>query len=67
MKLTSEEIHKLIVGTFETPIARKLLDYLEETIVLRPTYKPGMGLDEVAFREGQKDIINQLLKEMKDV
>lgn len=59
------EVHKLIIGTFETPIGTKLLQYLKETIVDRPTFKVGMTLDEVAFREGQKDVIMQLLKEIK--
>ena len=59
------EITKLIAGTFETTIGQKLLTHLKQTIVDRPTYIKGMTLDEVAFREGQKDIINQLLKEIK--
>ena len=59
------EVHKLIVGTFETDLGKKLLTHLEATIIDRPTYIQGMTLDEVAFREGQKDVILQLLKEMK--
>ena len=64
---TQEEIHKLIVGTFETELGGRLLSHLKQTIVDRPSYIKGMALDEVAFREGQKDIINQLLKEMQNV
>ena len=59
------EIHKLIVGTFSTDLGKKLLEHLEKSIVDRPTYAPGMELPEVAFREGQKDVILQLLREMK--
>ena len=59
------EVHKLIVGTFETDLGKKLLAHLKSTIIDRPTYLQGMDLAEVAFREGQKDVILQLLKEMR--
>ena len=62
---TQEEIHKLIVGTFGTDIGKKLLEHLKTAIIDRPTYKKDSTLDECAFREGQKDIINQFLKEIK--
>lgn len=65
MRKTPEEVHKLTVGTFETTIGRKYLEHLKNVIIDRPTYKKGMELDEVAFREGQKDLVNQILKEMK--
>lgn len=59
------EIRKLIVGTFETELGTKLLAHLKKTIVDRPMYKSGMTLDEVAFRQGQADVINQIIKEIK--
>jgi hypothetical protein len=62
---TQEEIHKLVVGTFGTPIGEKLLDHLIKTLLDRPTFKIGMTLEETAFREGQKDVIRQILKEME--
>lgn len=65
MSKTETEIRTLIVGTFETELGKRLLEHLTDAIINRPTYKPGMTLDEVAFREGQKDVINQLIKEMK--
>ena len=67
MKLTQEEIHKLVVGTFMSPLGEKLLEHLKSSIIDRATYKTGMTLDEVAFREGQKDVIQQLLKEIHNV
>lgn len=63
-KLTQEEIHKLVIGTFKHPLGEKLMDYLKAAILDRPSYIIGMSLDEVAFREGQKDVILQLLKEL---
>ena len=60
-------IHKLIVGTFETDLGRKLLEHLKDVIIDKPTYKKGMTLDECAFVEGRKDIVNQLLKELENV
>lgn len=62
--MTSEEITSLVNVVFGTPHGRKLATHLDKTIVDRPTYKKGMELDEVAFREGQKNIVNQLLKEL---
>ena len=50
-----------------SPLGEKLLAHFTETIIDRPTYRKGMTLDECAFREGQKDIINQIRKEMKNV
>lgn len=66
MQDKQQEIHKLIVGTFGTQSGQRLLDYLIETIVDRPSFKLGMSLEEVAFREGQKDVIQQLKSEFKE-
>ena len=65
--MEQQEIHKLVVGTFVTPMGEKLMDHLRQTILDRPTYKPGMTLEEAAFREGQKDVITQILKELHNV
>lgn len=59
-----EEIHKLIVGTFNTPLGVKLMKHLKKKLINRPSYVIGMSLDQVAFREGQKDVVTQLLKEL---
>ena len=61
------EINSMINTVFGTPHGQKLIKYLTDTMINRPTYKKGMTLDEVAFREGQKDIIIQLKKELKNV
>ncbi len=65
--MINEEIHKLVVGTFETLLGKKLLVHLKETVVERPMYKKGLSLDEVAFREGQADVIRQIIKEIGNV
>jgi len=64
---TPEEIHKLIVGTFETELGQRLLEHLKETLVDRPMYKQGLTLDQVAFREGQANLVRQILKEFEHV
>ena len=61
--MDNKTIHKLIVGTFETTIGQKLLEHLKEKLVDRPTYKVGMTLEQVAFAEGQADVVRQILKE----
>jgi len=65
--MTELEINSLINTVFGTQHGERLIKYLSDTIIDRPTYKKGMTLDEVAFREGQKDVITQLKKEFKNV
>ncbi len=64
---SNEEVHKLVVGTFETPLGKKCLTHFKETLVNRPMYKKGLSLDEVAFREGQADVVRQIIKEIENV
>lgn len=65
-KKTSTEIHKLVIGTFETEIGQRLLSHLEDVYVDRDMYAQGLTLDQVAFRQGQADIIKQIIKELSD-
>lgn len=60
------EIKALFKGTFETELGRKCLDHLENVLVDRDMYKPGMTLDEVAFRQGEASVIKKILKEVND-
>ena len=41
------------------------LNYLRETFVDRPVYKQGQTFEQTAFREGQRDIVLQIIKEVK--
>lgn len=61
---TQEEIDKLIVGTFKTELGEKLLRHLAEVFIDRPMYKPGMTLEEVAFRQGEASVIEKIIKEV---
>ncbi len=65
--MTALERSKIIVGTFETELGKKCLELLKDTLHDRPMYKAGMSLDEVAFRQGQSDVVTQILKEFKNV
>ena len=62
---TSEEISKLMVGTFETELGKKLLHHLAEVFIDRPMYKQGMTLEEVAFRQGEASVIEKIIKEVQ--
>lgn len=64
--MTSEEIHKLFVGTFETELGQKCLKHLKKTFVDRPIYKQGLTFDEVAFRQGEASVISKIIKEVED-
>ena len=64
--MSHEEISKLMVGTFETELGKKLLTHLEETFLNRPVYRAGMKLEDAAYRQGQADLIKQLMKGIKN-
>jgi len=64
MKKKSIEIHKQTVGTFTAPMGEKWLDRAKETFMDRPIYKDGLTFEQVAFRQGQADVIRQILIEI---
>lgn len=49
----------LIRAVFGTEAGRRLLALWRARLAL-PTYAPGMSLDEVAFREGQKQVVREI-------
>ena len=61
--MTDIQISKIVKGTFETELGKKCLDHLEATFVDRPIYKQGMTLQDAAYRQGQSDLVRQILKE----
>lgn len=63
-KRTHEEIQKLIQGTFNTELGRRMIEHLEDTFVNRDIYKQGMKVEDAAYRQGQADVIKQLRKEI---
>lgn len=64
--MTSTEISKLYKATFDTVLGKKCLEHLEQVFCDRAIYKKGLPLEEVAYRQGQADLVNQILKEVKD-
>lgn len=65
-KVTTQEITKMFVGTFETPLGVECLDHLKKVFVDRPIYKMGSTLEETAYRQGQADLVKQILKEVRN-
>lgn len=63
---TNTVISKLIVGTFSTELGKRLLERMNEVFVDRPIYKPGQTLEETAYRQGQADLVKQLIKEINN-
>ena len=57
-------ISKLIKGTFDTELGKKLLEHLEKVFIDRPIYQAGQTHEETAYRQGQADVIKQLRKEL---
>ena len=60
-----ETITKIIKATFETPQGINLLEHLLSVFVDRAVYKPGLSSEETAYREGQRDVVRQIIKEFQ--
>ncbi len=59
-------ISKLIKGTFDTELGKKLLDHLEKVFVDRSIYQAGQTHEETAYRQGQADVIKQIRRELDE-
>ncbi len=59
-------ISKLIKGTFDTELGRKLLDHLEKVFVDRPIYKDGLTFEQTALRQGEANVIKQIRRELDE-
>jgi len=59
------EIHKLIVGTFETEIGKRCLEHLKATFVDREIYKVGQSFEETTLRQGEANVINKIIREVQ--
>ncbi len=57
-------ISKLIKGTFDTELGKKLLEHLEKVFVDRPIYTDGQTIEQTAYRQGQADVIKQIRREI---
>lgn len=62
----SLEISSLLVGTFETPIGQKCLAHLEKVFIDRAVYVNGNTFEQTAYRQGQADVIKQIIKEVRN-
>jgi len=60
----SNEIHKITVGTFETELGKKCLENLIRAYVDRPIYSQGQTFEITAYRQGQADVIKDILREI---
>ena len=65
-KRRSKEIHKLLVGTFETELGKKCLAHLENTFVDRSIAQVGMTELEIGIRQGEANVIKKIIKEIND-
>ena len=65
-KKEDSKITKLYKDTFNNDIGRKCIAQLEKTFVDRPVYIPGISHEETAYREGQRNVIMQIMKEISD-
>ena len=62
--MTTEEVTKQYKDVFDNTNGKKLLESLRETFVDRPIFRQGATFEETAFREGQRDIVRQIIKEV---
>ena len=64
--MTKQQIRKLYVDTFSTDSGKKCLEMMKNAFVDRPVYVKGLTFDEVAYREGGRDVVQQILKEINN-
>ena len=62
--MTTKEITKLYKDVFDNPNGKKCIEMLKKTFVDRPVFRQGSTFEETAFREGQRDIVTQIIKEV---
>lgn len=55
---------KLIKNVFSTPQGQELLKVFRKTLYDRPVYRVGQDLAETAFREGQRDVVSQIMRSL---
>jgi len=65
-KKKSIEIHKVIVGTFETELGKRCLENLKRSYVDRPIYSEGLSFEQTAYRQGQADVIKSIIREIEN-
>jgi len=65
LKRKAKEIHTIYTGTFGTELGQKCLDHLTKTFIDRPIYIQGNSIEQTAYRQGQADLVKQILKEIK--
>jgi len=64
INLKSIEVTKLFKDTFDSDVGRKCLTHLKKAFVDSQVYRPGQTFEETAFREGRRDVIQQILREV---
>jgi len=57
-------LNKLYKGTFETDLGKELLKYLKETYVDTSMARPGDDLLTIGLRQGQANVINNIIQEV---
>lgn len=62
----SKEIHSLCVAIYSTDAGQKYLERMKKAFVDRPIYIAGLTSEEVAYREGQRNVIMQIMKELNN-
>lgn len=60
----SKAITKLFKDTFSGQVGNKCLDHLKKTFVDRSMYQRGLSFEETAYRQGQADLVRQIISEV---
>ncbi len=63
--MNPEEITSTIKATFGTPHGQKLLMRFKEVFIDRAIYVKGSTLEETAYRQGQYDLVAQIIKDIE--
>lgn len=61
----AKEIESIYKGCFSTELGIRCLANLKSAFIDRPIYKPGATLEETAYRQGQADLVKQIIEQVE--
>lgn len=62
--MNPEEITSMFKAVFQSPHGAKCLKYLHDVFVDRDIYRQGQTFEQTAFRQGQTNLVKQIIKEV---
>lgn len=62
LQAESDELDRVFAMTFGTGAGKKVIEYLRSVTIDQPSWVPGQPADHGYMREGQNEIVRQIIK-----